>query len=158
MSIASLQEILKLAPILLSHNYDIEIVNYDDEKETELCALVSRVYESGRKVTLHLIIPKTGGELFLRNIINTANNIKTIKVSHKDTEDNAVFSTLYKVSEFSDWDIESATCSTDTKKWEGWSKTRPLEISLDFITTPSVPVVQPLEGVKKWVTEQGEII
>lgn len=160
MSVESIKDILEFPSILMQHNFDIEITNYDDEEETELCKMVSRVYESGRKVVINFVIPETSGELFLRNILNSANNIKTIKVSHKDTKKNSIFSTLYKVSKFIDWDIESAACDNndDNNSWsKEWGVARPLEISLDFETTPSVPVEQPLEGVKKWVDELGRL-
>ena len=140
----SLQE-LRNIPRLSEFRFDIELENYEGEKEEALAMLVSKVSERNDHVELTLWIPEPASTGYVASLITSLQGITGITVSHNRSDDSTLFKTLHRVIGFSSWQIDG-----DCEK-VGFC---PLTVS--YSTEASFPISQPVEGLNEWLKEQGE--
>jgi hypothetical protein len=140
----SLQE-LRNIPRLSEFRFDIELENYEGEKEELLAALVSSVSERSDSVTFKMYIPEGASTGYIASLLTTLQGITSITISHNRNDNTTAFKTLHRVISFNGWQIDGDCSKTEFK---------PLSVS--YSTEVSFPIMQPVEGLNEWLKEQGE--
>lgn len=136
---------LRNLPKLSQFRFDVELENYEGEKEEVLAALISKVSERSDGVKLTLWIPEPASTGYVASLIASLQGITGITVSHNRSDDSTLFKTLHRVINFSGWQIdgdcnESGFCP----------------LIATYSTEVSFPISQPVEGLNEWLKEQGE--
>ena len=144
MSTMTIDELRRL-PRLAEFRFDIELENYEGEKEEVLATLVAKVSERSDSVKLTLWIPEPASTGYVASLITSLRGITGITVSHNRSDDSTLFKTLHRVIGFSGWQIDG-----DCEE-VGFC---PLIVS--YSTEASFPISQPVEGLNEWLKEQGE--
>ena len=94
---------LRNLPKLLQFRFDVELENYEGEKEEVLAALISKVSERNDSVKLTLWIPEPASTGYVASLIASLQGITGITVSHNRSDDSTLFKTLHRVTNFSVW-------------------------------------------------------
>ena len=138
-------EDLRSLPKLSQFRFDVELENYEGEKEEVLAALVSKVSEKSDGVKLTLWIPEPASTGYVASLIASLQGITDITVSHNRSDDSTLFKTLHRVTNFSGWQLDG---DCDEASF--------CPLTATYSTEVSFPVSQPVEGLNEWLKEQGE--
>ena len=138
-------EDLRNLPRLSEFRFDIELENYEGEKEEALATFISKESERNDSVKLTLWIPEPASIGYVTSLITSLQGIAGITVSHKRSDNTTLFKTLHRVINFSGWQIDGDCDEV------GFC---PLIVT--YSTEVSFPISQPVEGLNEWLKEQGE--
>ena len=138
-------EDLRNLPRLSEFRFDVELENYDGEKEEALATLVSKVSERSDSVKLTLWIPEPASTGYIASLITSLQGITGITVSHNRSDDSTLFKTLHRVIGFSGWQIDGDCDEVGF-----------CPLTATYSTEASFPISQPVEGLNEWLKEQGE--
>ena len=138
-------EDLRNLPKLSQFRFDVELENYEGEKEEVLASLVSKVSERSDSVKLTLWIPEPASTGYVASLITSLQGITGITVSHNRSDDSTLFKTLHRVIGFSGWQIDGDCDEVGF-----------CPLTATYSTEASFPISQPVEGLNEWLKEQGE--
>lgn len=138
-------EDLRNLPRLSEFRFDVELENYDGEKEEALATLVSKVSERSDSVKLTLWIPEPASTGYIASLITSLQGITGITVSHNRSDDSTLFKILHRVIGFSGWQIDGDCDEVGF-----------CPLTATYSTEASFPISQPVEGLNEWLKEQGE--
>ena len=138
-------EDLRNLPKLSQFRFDVELENYDGEKEEVLASLVSKVSERNDRVELTLWIPEPASTGYVASLITSLQGITGITVSHNRSDDSTLFKTLHRVINFGGWRIDGDCDEVGF-----------CPLTATYSTEVSFPISQPVEGLNEWLKEQGE--
>jgi len=144
MSSVTIEELMKL-PKLSEFRFDVELENYEGEKEDVISALITDVVERSNGVDITLCIPEPASTGFIASLVTSLQNITAITVSHNRSDDTILFSTLHRVIAFNGWKIEGHA-----------DKTGLCPLTASYATEASFPIMQPIEGLKEWLEKKGD--
>ena len=134
---------LRNLPKLSQFRFDVELENYEGEKEEVLAALVSKVSERSDGVKLTLWIPEPASTGYVASLIASFQATTGLTVSHNRTADSTLFKTLHRVINFSGWQIDGDCDETGF-----------CPLIATYSTDVSYPISQPVEGLNDWLKEQ----